>query len=117
MPVPCLFPKIWDSEMNLIYERNMLEVQSTSMVSYAPLNSIFQKNPSGLSEELAAIVGERPLRIFAHGVFGIKPTDLIIDRSDAMLIISSEENRRLLSEGKVAILLNDSVLRREFSAE
>ena len=117
MPVPCLFPKIWDSEMNLIYERNMLEAESASMVSYAPLNSIFQKNPSGLSAELIAAVGERPLRIFANGVFGSTPTDLVIDRNDAMLIISSEENRRLLTEGRVVILLNDSVLRREFSGE
>ena len=114
LPIPCLFPKIWDSEMNLVYERNMLEVKSTAMVRYAPLQSIFQRNPSGLTEELIASVGERPLRIFASGVFGIKPTDLIIDRNDALLIISSQENRRLLSEGRVAIILNDSVLRREF---
>jgi len=117
LTVPCLFPKIWDNDMNLVYERNMLETQSTSMVSYAPLQSIFQRNPSGLSAELIARVGERPLRIFASGVFGIKPTDLIIDRNDAMLIISSDENRRLLSEGKVAIILNDSVLRYNFNGD
>jgi len=117
IPVPCLFPKIWDSDMNLVYERNMLDTQSTSMVSYAPLQSIFQRNPSGLSAELIAVVGERPLRIFACGVFGIKPTDLIIDQNDAMLIISSDENRRLLSEGRVAIILNDSVLRYNFNGD
>jgi len=114
LPIPCLFPKIWDSDMNLVYERNMLEVKSTSMVRYAPLRSIFQRNPSGLTEELIASVGERPLRIFAGGVFGISPTDLIIDKNDAALIISSQENRRLLSEGRVAIILDDSVLRRDF---
>jgi len=114
LPVPCLFPKIWDSDMNLVYERNMLEIKNTAMVHYAPLGSIFQRNPSGLTPELTAIVGEKPLRIFALGVFGIKPTDLIIDSNDALLIISSQENRRLLSEGKVAIILDDSVLRKEF---
>ena len=114
LPIPCLFPKIWDSDMNLVYERNMLEVNNTSMVSYASLQSIFQINPSGLTPELIASVGERPLRIFACGVFGISPTDLIIDRSDALLIISSQENRRLLSEGRVAIILDDSVLKNEF---
>jgi len=117
LPVPCLFPKIWDSDMNLLYERNMLDTQSTVMVRYAPLQSIFQNNPSGLTPELIAAVGERPLRIFARGVYGINPTDLIIDNSDALLIISSEANRRLLTEGKVAIILDDSVLRQEFSAE
>jgi hypothetical protein len=116
MPVPCLFPKIWDSEMNLIYERNMLDPQSenTAMVRYSTAQNIFQKNPSGLSAELQKVVGDRPLRIFARGVFGIKPTDLIIERSDALVIISSEENRRLLSQGKVALIFDESVLRYEF---
>jgi hypothetical protein len=112
--VPCIFPKIWDSEMNLIYNRNMLESHDTPMVRYFPLQDIFQNNPSGLSTELREFIGERPLRIFARGVFGISPTDLIIDRDDAMLIISSEENRSLLSRGKVAIILDDSVLKRDF---
>jgi hypothetical protein len=112
--VPCLFPKVWDSEMNLIYNRNMLESHDTPMVRYMPLMDIFQNNPSGLSAELREFAGERPLRIFARGVFGINPTDLIIDREDALLIISSEANRRLLSQGKVAIILDDSVMKRDF---
>ena len=115
LAVPCLFPKIWDTNMDIIFERNMLDTQNKIMVRYAPPHSIFQNNPSGLTAELTAHVGERPLRIFARGVFGINPTDLIIDHDDAMLIISSEANRRLLSQGKVAIILNDSVLRNEFT--
>jgi hypothetical protein len=113
LAVPCLFPKIWDSNMNLIYDRNMLESRNISMVHYSPLQGIFQKNPSGLSPELQAVVGDKPLKIFASGVFGIKPTDLIIDKNDALLIISSEENRRLLSQGKVAIILDESALKQE----
>jgi len=56
-------------------------------------------------------VGERPLRIFARGVFGISLTDPIIAREDALLIISTAENRSLLSQGRVAIVLDDSVLK------
>ncbi len=118
MPVPCLFPKIWDSDMNLIYDRNMLESKfEGTMVRYSAAKNIFQKNPSGLSAELQKIVGDRPLRIFAQGVFGVKPTDLIIEKSDAMTIISSEENRRLLSQGKVVFIFDESALRYEFSGE
>ena len=116
LPIPCLFPKIWDSDMNLIYERSMLEIKDITIVNYSSLDNIFQKNPTGLSSSLRKAVGDRPLRIFARGVFGIKPTDLIIDKNDAMLIISSEENRRLLSQGKVAVILDDSVLSYEFAA-
>jgi hypothetical protein len=117
LPVPCLFPKVWDADMNLIFERDMLEVKNKSMVLYSPPSSIFQNNPSGLSEELKALVGDHPLRVFARGVFGISPTDLIIDREDALVIISQEANRRLLSEGKVAVILDESLLKREFSGE
>jgi hypothetical protein len=119
LPIPCLFPKIWDSDMNLIYERNMFSPssQSSAIVRYSSPQGIFHNNPSGLSPELQQIVGERPLRIFARGVFGIKPTDLIIDRNDALLIIASEENRRLLSQGRVAIILDESVLRYEFDKD
>jgi len=121
LPIPCLFPKIWDSDMNLIYERSMLEtrpdIQYESMVRYAPIESIYQNNPSGLSKELIELIGDKPLRIFARGVFGSKPTDLIIDNSDAALIISSPGNRRLLSQGKVVIVLDNSVLKYEFSGQ
>jgi hypothetical protein len=113
-PAPCLFPKIWDTEMNLIYERNMLEPrnnQNLSMVRYVPAETIFRPGPSGLSAELAALTGPRPLRILARGVFGERPTDPIIDRADALLIISSEENRRLLREGRVVIVLDESLLK------
>ena len=112
LAVPCLFPKIWDSEMNLLYERNMLEINNTVMVHYSLSDNIFRSdNPSGLSKELQDIVGQKPLRIFAQGVFGSKPTDLIIDRNDALIIISSEENRRLLSQGRVVFILNNDVLK------
>jgi hypothetical protein len=112
---PCLFPKIWDTEMNLIYERNILDPAATqaktSLVRYVAESSIFFPSPSGLSPELTELVGSKPLRIVARGVFGVRPTDPIIDRDDAMIILSSETNRKLLREGKVAVVLNEQTLR------
>ncbi|MDR2402615.1 MAG: polymerase [Spirochaetaceae bacterium] len=115
LPVPCLFPKVWDTDMNLIYERNMLNPDNTAqktMVRYVSPEDIFRSNPSGLSPELGALVGANPLRILARGVFGIHPTDPIIDRDDALVILSSESNRQLLREGRVAIALNPGTLKR-----
>ncbi|MDR0569378.1 MAG: polymerase [Spirochaetaceae bacterium] len=113
--LPCIFPKIWDSDMNLIYERNMLDPAAAQrMARYVGSESIFQSTPSGLEAELKKLVGDNPLRIIARGVFGIRPTDPIIDREDALLIVSSESNRRLLREGKVAIVLNSEVLSNTF---
>jgi hypothetical protein len=109
---PCLFPKVWDTDMNLIYERNILDPKSANrtLVRYAAGADIFRDTPSGLSPGLSALVGDNPLRIIARGVFGIRPTDPVIDREDALVILSSEDNRRLLREGKVAIILGDEAL-------
>ncbi|MCL1993214.1 MAG: polymerase [Spirochaetes bacterium] len=114
-PVPSLFPRIWDTDMNLIFERNMLNIGVPAMVRYAPSESIFRDTPSGLSPELAELVGDWPLRIIARGVFGTSPTDIIIDQGDALQIISTDNNRRLLAQGRVAIILPDSALTSGFS--
>jgi len=111
---PGIFPRIWDTEMNLIYERNIAEaerLQSAMLVRYAAPESIFRPTPSGLDGELAALVGARPLRIFAREVFGVFPTDPVIDRDDALRILSSDNNRRLLREGRVILVLNAATLR------
>jgi hypothetical protein len=107
---PCLFPKIWDTEMKLIFERNMLNPRAGTMVRYFSMREIFAGGPSGLSPKIAAVVGNRPLRIFACGIFGMQPTDVIIGREDTLQIISNAENRRLLREGRVAIIIDDTLL-------
>jgi hypothetical protein len=98
--------------MNLIFERNMLDPETDAAPHYFQSRDIFNNTPSGLSPEITAIVGNRPLRIIARGTFGITPTDLIIGSDDAMPVISTEGNRRLLREGKIAIILNETVLKR-----
>jgi hypothetical protein len=108
---PCLFPKIWDTEMKLIFERNMSNPRADNLVRYFTAQEIFATSPSGLSPSITQVVGNRPLRIFARGVFGINPTDPIINHEDALQIISREENRNLLREGRIAIIIDDSMLR------
>jgi hypothetical protein len=120
LPLPCFFPKIWDTDMNLLFERNMLESgtgKTKGMVRYVSETSLFRPTPSGLEGDLLDLVGPYPLRILARGVFGIRPTDPIIDREDALLIISSEENRKLLREGKVALVLHREVLKNPLGTE
>jgi hypothetical protein len=109
---PCLFPKIWDTDMNLIYERGMTDPDTGAegIVTYVPEEAIFRAVPSGMDSALEARAGANPLRIIARKVFGIYPTDPVIDRSDALLILSTEENRRLLREARVVFALAPSVL-------
>jgi hypothetical protein len=108
---PCLFPKIWDTEMKLIFERNMSNPGANTMVRYFTAQDIFTTSPSGLSPAMISVVGNRPLRIIARGLFGINPTDPIISHEDALQIISREENRNLLREGRIAIIIDDSMLK------
>jgi hypothetical protein len=84
------------------------------MVKYVSHPRVFRDTPSGLDPDVERLVGKNPLRIIARGVFGTRPTDPIIDRDDALLIISSENNRRLLREGKVVFVLDDGALRTTF---
>jgi len=112
---PALFPRIWDSQMGLVFERNMLDpAAGRPMARYFCRRAIFAGGPTGLSPELAAVVGDRPLRVFASGVFGAVPTDPIISREDALQIISLQENRDLLRGGRVAIILDEPALRVPF---
>lgn len=105
----CFFPKIWDSDMNLIYERNMVDPEiaiERGIVRYASTREADEGVPA-----LTDLVGPSPLRILASGLFGIRATDPVIDRDDALKITSSEDNRRLLREGRVVIVLGEEALR------
>ncbi|MDR3116017.1 MAG: polymerase [Treponema sp.] len=114
---PCLFPKIWDTDMNLIYEQSMVDPQQVqSIVRYVSANQIFRPTPSGLEDDLVRLVGTNPLRIIAQGVFGIHCTDPIIAHEDALQVVSLEDNRKLLREGRIAIVLNQQVLSIPFSS-
>ncbi|MDR1147131.1 MAG: polymerase [Spirochaetaceae bacterium] len=111
--LPCLFPKIWDTEMHLIYDKKMTRPDwgaDFAMVHYTGAGSIFENTPSGLSASLQKVVGDKPLRVIARGVFGVNPTDPIIDRADALNILSSETNKRLLNEGRVAFIVPAAAL-------
>ncbi len=99
-----LFPRIWDTEMNLMYEINMVEpntVINSGMVTYAHY-------PSDNSVKIR--VGDDPLMVKARGVYGIHKTDPIISRNDALKILSLPENIELLTQGKVVILLDEESL-------
>jgi len=110
---PCIFPKIWDTDMKLIYDKDMtdpLRKEGTLITRYVTSDSIFRPTPSGLEGDLAAFLGPNPLRILARELFGINPTDIVIDRTDALKIISTDNNRRLLREGRLALVLNAAQL-------
>lgn len=107
---PCLFPKIWDENMDLLYEKNMTDssvAQKSGIISYS----------SSIDEsQFSTRIGTDPLRISARKVFGVYRTDPVISRSDALKILSVPENLELLKQGKIVILLDKDVLVHSVSA-
>lgn len=97
---PAFFPQIWDDEMNLIYERNMVEpevIKNDGLVVYDYSNEM---------SRYESRVGSDPLYIKATQVYGRNRTDPIIKHSDALKILTMAENRKLIRDGRVVILLD-----------
>lgn len=104
---PSIFPKVWDSSMNLAYERNMVRPETAKgdgIVSYA-------SSPD--DESCVSRAGPDPLYIRAEGVYGIFKTDPVISRRDYLRIFCDDGNLRLLEQGKVVILCDEDALRGE----
>ena len=97
---PCFFPQIWDDNMNLIYERNMIDR------NIASARGIVRYDYSDDDRRYEDGTGTDPLYIKAYKVYGRNRTDPILRRRDALKILTVPENLELLKSGKVAILLD-----------
>ncbi len=106
---PCFFPKIWDENMNLIYERNMADPQTESKKGF--IHYDWTENEANYTDR----VGIDPLYISARKVFGRFRTDPVISVRDALKILCIPENAELLKQGKVVILLDKKNLIEEIS--
>jgi len=95
---PCLFPKIWSEDMDLAYEKNMVEP------AIARAHGIVSYSSSTDENDYREIIGTTPLRIVARGIFGQNRTDPLIPVNDYLKIVSLPQNRKLLAQGKVVIL-------------
>lgn len=97
---PCLFPQIWDEQMNHVYEKNLVNpdvIKTKGLVTYHYSDEI-----SNYEDR----IGNDPLYIKAKQVFGRNRTDPVIKHKDALKILSVPENIQLLQQGKVVILLD-----------
>lgn len=101
---PCFFPKIWNEQMDLMYERNMVNRVIASE------QGIVHYDTDENSEESFRRVGRDPLRITAIEVYGANRTDPVISYDDYLRIMTVPKNRELLRDGKVVILLNKEML-------
>jgi hypothetical protein len=97
--VPCLFPRIYDQNMRLVFDKTMTSPEalaSGGMLAYT----------EDIGIESWSRVGGDPLRVMALEVFGEGRTDFVISREDAQKILSSAANRELLRLGKIVVVLD-----------
>lgn len=101
---PCLFPRLWDGDMNLVYEKNMVNPD------IARVRGIVRYTSSTDESRYRDRIGADPLRISVREVYGENHTDPVISRKDSLKVLSSPENRKLLLDGKVVILCDAEAL-------
>jgi len=99
--VPVLLPRIWDEEMNLVFEPQMMDREI--ILERGPVGYFSSLSSEGLEER----VGPNPLRIAARGLFGIAPSDPIIPRSDAISLLNSPRVGEILQQGKIAFVMGE----------
>jgi hypothetical protein len=96
---PALFPTLYDEEMNPVLSVQMCEpsyLKRWGMVAYSE-----SETDSALLER----IGAAPLRTVARGVFGINATDLLLPSEAVDRLLVREANRKLLSQGRVLIVI------------
>lgn len=98
---PCLFPRVFDSGMRLLLDREAVDpdvLRARGEVGYASTVAYDER------------VGDDPLLVMASQIFGTDRTDLVIPREDALAILDLPANRELLREGRVTIVIDPGSL-------
>ena len=98
LPVPALFPRLFDEQMNVVLEKGMCRgdaIARWGMVGYA--DSIDEN-------EILKRAGLHPLRVAARAVFGRNPADLVIPTEAARQLLARTENIDALKDGKILVI-------------
>jgi len=99
---PSLFPRIYDSTMRPVLDRNL--VQPEALRAWGPVAFVSSLDAAAIAER----AGGDPLRIIASQVFGSRRTDVVISAEDARKILASAANVELVRQGRVVIVLDET---------
>ena len=101
---PVVLPRIYDSEMRLLLESRMIEPEYLRQWGLAAYTS--DPNLDGLDQR----IGNDPLYVAADAVFGTRPANPMLPPEAAERLLTLPENRQLLAEGRVVIVLEPEAL-------
>jgi hypothetical protein len=98
LPKPCLFPRIFDQEMELVLDSTMCDpafLLRWGMIEYSSDLDL---------RRFSDRIGVNPMTVMARGVFGRNDTDLIIATEAARRLRASPEGRQALREGRILVI-------------
>lgn len=101
--VPSLFPRIFDEDGRLLSDRKFLDPNTASQ--HGVLSFAVASDPKA-----KRLVGIKPLVVSARALYGITPTDLMISRTEADILLYNESTREALRHGKVLVILSPKIL-------
>lgn len=104
---PSIFMRLFDEDLRTIYEANMVNPAHLKELGSAAYTSTFDESP------YQDRIGTNPLRIVASEIFGATNTDIILSQETVQILLANPQNRRLLQEGRVLVIVNERVLRQD----
>ncbi len=95
---PALFPRLYSEDLSLILSYHNVEKQA--LLQHGMFNYDIEPNVGKYKD----LIGNFPLRIVAHELFGSARTDLIISNSDAMKLLENLHIREIMQQGRILVL-------------
>lgn len=95
---PALFPSVYNESLETLISIDRVHPEYAKKWGTAGYSNGFDM------EKYKNRIGDYPLRILAKTVYGDYQCDLVIKDTDSDIILSSENNKKLIQEGRVIII-------------
>lgn len=103
---PAVAIRLFDPQLRPVLEPLMSRPESARAWGMAAYTDRYGADPAAAEEPFRGRIGELPLRTLARAVFGKNGTDLVLADEAARALLGRKENRALLEEGRVLIILD-----------
>ncbi|MBN2535610.1 MAG: hypothetical protein JXB88_22220 [Spirochaetales bacterium] len=97
---PALFPVLYDEETDVVLEKQMCYPEYLKKWGMAAYSDSLEETP------FLKRIGLYPLRVMAYQVFGRHHCDLILPQEAVKRLLCCENNRRMLKEGRILIIID-----------
>ncbi len=97
-PTPALFPRLFDEEMNVFYDKSMC--LSSALAAWGMVGYDDTIDDNAITKR----AGKEPMYIAARAVFGTYHTDLVISTLSVRQLLSVPGNLDILRQGRVIVI-------------